>query len=250
MGSSLIKNMSGSNPSVKIPASDSMRVNMSASNPSLQSHISEPSISSVTGSAVSGIRKRTRFLPFFLVGLLILTLTFLVLGMVHLKKTNKAKIEAVAQQEQLAAETKHITAQPLRAISETEVVEDTNSQILFSIDSTPDGADVYKDGLFIGKTPIDQYKIARNTEKDAHIVVSLDGYQIYRNDISLADNFFDSVSLEQIVVKRRGSAAAADTTKQDDNSGGVIINKPANKKNNNHGTVIKAPTDSGIALPD
>lgn len=247
MGSSLIKNMNGSNPSVKIPASDSMRVSMSASNPSLQSHISEPSISSVTGSAVSGIRRRTRLLPIFLGGLLVVTLTFLVLGVTHLKKTNRSMQEAVAQQEKLAAETKHITAQPLRALN--EVVEDTNTQILFSIDSTPDGADVYKDGLFIGKTPIDQYKIARNTEEDAHIVVSLDGYQIYRNDISLADNFFDSVSLEQIVVKRRGSAAAAADTQKDENPSGVIINKPANKKNN-HGTVIKAPTDSGIVLPD
>lgn len=247
MGSSLIKNMNGSNPSVKIPASDSMRVSMSASNPSLQSHISEPSISSVTGSAVSGIRRRTRLLPIFLGGLLVVTLTFLVLGVTHLKKTNRSMQEAVAQQEKLAAETKHITAQPLRALN--EVVEETNTQILFSIDSTPDGADVYKDGLFIGKTPIDQYKIARNTEEDAHIVVSLDGYQIYRNDISLADNFFDSVSLEQIVVKRRGSAAAAADTQKDENPSGVIINKPANKKNN-HGTVIKAPTDSGIVLPD
>ena len=247
MGSSLIKNMNGSNPSVKIPASDSMRVSMSASNPSLQSHISEPSISSVTGSAVSGIRRHTRLLPIFLGGLLVVTLTFLVLGVTHLKKTNRSMQEAVAQQEKLAAETKHITAQPLRALN--EVVEDTNTQILFSIDSTPDGADVYKDGLFIGKTPIDQYKIARNTEEDAHIVVSLDGYQIYRNDISLADNFFDSVSLEQIVVKRRGSAAAAADTQKDENPSGVIINKPANKKNN-HGTVIKAPTDSGIVLPD
>ena len=175
------------------------------------------------------------------------TLTFLVLGVTHLKKTNRSMQEAVAQQEKLAAETKHITAQPLRALN--EVVEETNTQILFSIDSTPDGADVYKDGLFIGKTPIDQYKIARNTEEDAHIVVSLDGYQIYRNDISLADNFFDSVSLEQIVVKRRGSAAAAADTQKDENPSGVIINKPANKKNN-HGTVIKAPTDSGIVLPD
>ena len=247
MGSSLIKNMNGSNPSVKIPASDSMRVSMSASNPSLQSHISEPSISSVTGSAVSGIRRRTRFLPIFLGGLLLLTLVFLVFGVAHLKKTNRAKIEAVTQQEKLAAEIKHITPQPLRALK--EVVEDTNTQILFSIDSTPDGADVYKDGLFIGKTPIDQYKIARNTEEDAHIVVALDGYQIYRNDISQADNFFDTVSLEQIVVKRRGTAAAADTPK-DENSSGVIINKPTNNKRNNHGTVIKAPTDSGIALPD
>ena len=245
MGSSLIKNIDGSNPSVRIPASDSMRMNMSASNPSLNSHISEPSISSVTGS---GFRKRSRFLPIVLVSLLIFSMMLLVAGLIHLRSTNKQRLAEVEQQEKLAAETKHITAQPLRAIN--EVVEDVNTQILFSIYSTPDGADVYKDGLFIGKTPIDQMKFARNTEEDAHIVVSLDGYQIYRNDISLADNFVENVSLEQIiVVKRQRPSNTADSAgKSDEKPSGVIINKPKTSKNT--GTVITPPSTSEIALPD
>ena len=244
MGSSLIKNIDGSNPSVRIPASDSMRMNMSASNPSLNFHISEPSISSVTGS---GFRKRTRFLPIALVILLIFSMTILVLGLIHLRSTNKQKIAEVELQEKLAAETKHITAQPLRAIN--EVVEDVNTQILFSIYTTPDGADVYKDGLFIGKTPIDQMKFTRNAEEDAHIVVSLDGYQLYRNDISLADNFFENVSLDQIVVKRQRPGNNADSAgKSDEKPSGVIINKPKAFKNT--GTVITPPSTSEIAIPD
>ena len=247
MGSSLIKNMNGSNPSVQIPASDSMRIGMSASNPSIRSHLSDPSISSVTGSSISSIRKRTRFLPIFLVALLLLTMLFLAFGLIHLTRSNQARLDAVAKQEQAAAEIKHITAQPLRVIH--EAVEETNTHILFSLYSNPEGADVYKDGLFIGKTPLDQYKIPRNSRADAHIVVAMDGYQVYRNDISLGENFFETVSLEQIVIRQR-ETKQAESPENTITQRGVIINTPKRKNSKGSGTVITASPDSGIALPD
>ena len=162
------------------------------------------------------------------------------------------KEEAEAQ----AAELKHIIPQSMTL--DEELTEDQNKPkgktISFSLFTTPAGADVYLDSNFIGKTPIDMIQMDKS--QDEHkLIISLEGYDITRQNITFNDNYSDFITLNEKVVAQvktndNQDGALSDTVFQNK---GVIVNQQVAK--NKKGSKGKkdsaaAPVVTGIALPD
>ena len=136
-------------------------------------------------------------------------------------QTEKAKAE-VARQEAVAREVKHINAQSVRSL-DIDVVDpfQDDNYISFNFYTTPPGAMVYQNGMYLGTTPIEQKKLPKSVDgEDVRLVIVLDGHRIERRVVQLSDNFSDAITLQKLTV-----ASAAGGAKQEDGADTVYTNR-------------------------
>lgn len=235
---------------------------------------SDPSIPAVSDPSIRAVKTNSKLIHILLMIFVLFAVIAIAFSVFLLMKQGRDNEEAAARMKNAAEEVKRINAQNYR--SEEALVNDADTEgtddhfMFFSLFSTPPGADVYRDGLFLGSTPIEQKKILKADEASEFVVV-LDGYMIERRTIPMNENFSDAVTLEKkmplgmagAVVKRQeeepapgnnGDAVVANRA--------VLINtaepeKPADSKpkkaskGSKKDTSKKQPVvDTGIVLPD
>ena len=225
-----------SNPAVPAASSNPAVLAMS-SNPAIPAASSNPSMTSMpTFSAsysaipssldtlVPEIPRTSKTMKAILVVAVIFGIISLALAVYLYRDKSEALRQNAAKQEAEAAALKHVTTQSIRVEEPVEsTIEEKN--IVVSLFSNPAGADVfYSDGTFLGKTPIEQKKIKRRAGEETFIV-SLEGYEIQRKTLNLANNVQDTTTLEKlpepVVVKKPsspGGGSAAQQAPAQDNS--------------------------------
>ena len=171
-----------------------------SSNPSLVMMTSNPSMQSIqalntnTGSNI--LKIICVILVFFAIGAILLSV-----GLYKSQKNEMLKAKELA--EQTAAETRYITAQPYipedTGTIANEAIPKEDDFISFSLFTTPPGADVYANSVFIGTTPIEQHHIKKSNDLLKLIVVH-EGYTIVRKSIPCSDNFSDAITLTGITA--------------------------------------------------
>ncbi|MCL2325604.1 MAG: PEGA domain-containing protein [Proteobacteria bacterium] len=214
---------------------------LQTSDPSIRVWSSEPSISTV--------RRRSRALPVVVIVVVVLTLGMVGLGVVHVVNTAKSQKASVAEEEAKAREIRRVNAQPIKTLDEFVVAGDTVADegvIYFSLFSTPSGAEVYRDGIYVGTTPIEQMKLKR-VDEASKFVVALEGYELGRRTIRLDETFSERVVLEERVVAVAAPVAASATADSPRSSSSVTSNN-AVVVNRGQGTATN--NDNAIVLPD
>jgi len=190
-------------------------------------------------------------LPVVVVAVVVLTLGMVGVGVVHVINTAKSQKASVVEEEAKALEIRRVNAQPIKALDEFVADEDAASDegvIYFSLFSTPSGAEVYRDGIYVGTTPIEQMKLKR-VDEASKFIVALEGYELGRRTFRLDETFSERVVLEERVVVAARVAApvvASDSSKPSSsvtsNNAVVISNTGKNKQ----GTA----TNDAVVLPD
>lgn len=240
---------------------------------------SDPSIPSVSDPSIRAVKSSSKSIHILLIFFVLVAVVaigvsvFLIMTQMKQNEDNAIRLKAAAE------ETKRINAQSYRSeemlVADDGVTESADDNFMFlSLFTTPPGADVYKDGLFLGNTPIDQKKILKS-DTTADLVVVLDGYLIERRSISMSENFSDAVTLEKKLIPIAGAPVRRqEENVPEENGDAVVANRAvlintaepeaadaadANKKGGKGGkggkTGPKKPTpaptvDSGIVLPD
>ena len=168
------------------------------SNPSLTSYpVSDPSMRVVSDPSIRGMKKNTRILQISLVILVIVALVALgVTVLLFIKETEKVKSDALKAEEG-AMMPRRINVQAISANDSVPVPEEDEAFVHFSLFSTPPGAEVYQDGLFLGTTPIDQ-RLLPKEDKSSNIVVVMEGHEIVRKTVRMNENFSDAVQLREV----------------------------------------------------
>ena len=193
--------------------------------------VSSPSIHTLEPS-IRFIQKTSRTQQLILISLVVVALIVLALCIfLFIDKTDKNKAE-VSKQEAMAKEVKHINAQSVHSL-DAEIVDplEDDAYISFNLYTTPSGAAVYQNGIFLGTTPIEQKKLPKS-EDDTQIrlVIALEGYRTERQTIHLSDDYSDAVELEKIVVAAAKTgdpnAAALDMDIQNIAADDIFVNKP------------------------
>lgn len=230
-GSSPSLSVSGSNPSMSIQASNPA---FKASAPSLRVQYSEQSLSSI-----SVVRRSSS--KAFLIGiasLLAVTLVVLAVGVVYILNEAKAQKVVKAQKEQDAKAVKFVNAQLTRQLEDFGAgIEAEETTILMNLFTTPEGADVYEEGVFIGKTPIEDKKYDKSLENH-DLVIVLDGYEIERRQLDLEVNFSETIELSPEVVDVPKVHVSAPVAAEKPQEGGIVANQAR---------VVGASSDGGEA---
>ena len=237
---------------------------------------SDPSIPSVSDPSIRVEKSSSKSIHMLLIFFVLVAVVAIGVSVFLIMTQMKQNEENAARLKNAAEETKRINAQSYRSeemlAADDGVTESADDNFMFlSLFTTPPGADVYKDGLFLGNTPIDQKRILKS-DVMSDLVVVMDGYQIERRSISMSENFSDALTLEKKVipiagapVKRPEEPAPAENGDAVVANRAVLINtaepeadKPADtgKKGGKTGkSGTKKPTpapaaDTGIVLPD
>lgn len=217
-GSNPSLSVSGSNPSMNIQASNPA---FNASDPSLRIQYSEPSLSSI-----SVVRRSSS--KAFLIGiasLLVVTLVILAVGVIHILNEAKAQKVEKAQKEQDAKAVKFVNAQLTRQLEEFGAGMDAEeTTILMNLFTTPEGADVYEEGVFIGKTPIEDKKYDKSLE-DHDLVIVMEGYEIERRLLDLESNFSETIDLSPVVVEEPKAHVHEPVAVEKPKEGGIVANQ-------------------------
>ncbi|MBQ9244622.1 MAG: hypothetical protein IJ165_15590 [Proteobacteria bacterium] len=234
---------------------------------------SDPSIPVVSDPSIRAVKTNSKLIHILLIIFVLFAVIAIAFSVFLLMKQGRENEEAAARLKSAAEEVKRINAQNYR--SEAALVNDDDTEgaddhfMFFSLFSTPPGADVYRDGLFLGSTPIEQKKVLKSDEASEFVVV-LDGYTIERRTIPMNENFSDAVTLEKKIplgvagagVKRQEEAPAPENGDAVVANRAVLINtaeteEPADNKPKkpSKGSKKDSPqkqpvVDSGIVLPD
>ncbi len=216
---------------------------------------SSPALISSDPSIHAG-RRRSRPVQVLLILLAAVALLCLVWAIFISINTIRDNKVSAQKEEQLAHEIKHVAAQAVRGGSdgaEEDAAAGDDNRIYLNISSIPSGADVYLDGLYIGRTDDEkalEKRIAKS-ESNSQLIVARSGYLVAKKTFSRGNDFSDTVTLEEIPVVQ----AAEKKPK----SGDVTVNKakvvgvPAAreaKKSGKKGTQTIVAEESGIILPD
>ena len=239
-----------------------------SSDPALVMMTSNPSLVAV--NAIGTGRGNKRILKIISVILAIFAVAALLLSIGIYKSQKNEMLKAKELAEKAATEIKHITPQSYTpetvAQKETEERTKDDNLVFFSLFTTPPGAEVYANNIFIGTTPIEQRRMKKSDES-LKILISLQGYQIVRKTIPLSDNFSDAMTLNEIVVANAAtktdsaSNAPVMTEEISENKGFDVtqhINNGSKTKgkgktkgdNNKDNTTDVTDVVDGIVLPD
>lgn len=180
--------------SQQIPTSQS-------SDPALVMMTSNPSIAAVNAvNAGSGTRNILKIISVILA---IFAVAAILLSLFIYKSQKSEMLKAKELAEKNATEIKHITPQSYTpeavAQKESEDRAKGDGLVFFSLFTTPPGAEVYANNMFIGTTPIEQLRM-KKSDDSLKILISLPGYHIVRKVVPLSDNFSDALTLNEIVV--------------------------------------------------
>ena len=224
------------------------------SNPSIPSlQLSDPSLQVPSDPSLKAMRNNSKVLQIALIILTVCAVGALVwTGTLFHQKRQEVKA-AAAKEEEMAWMIKPLNVQPVSINTYAMQQSDEEPYMHFSLFTTPPGADVYRDGVFLGPTPIEQYKFPQEN-KSSNIIIVRDGYEIARKTVSMAENFSVAVQLKEIVVQAK--AAKAPEVKE-----GVTVNQAimitnqesttSKKGKKGGGKKAAAPSnDSDIVLPD
>ncbi len=219
---------------------------------------SNPNVLVTSDPSIQADKKNSKLLHILLILLVCISLVALGISIViALNKIEQYKADADKAQAEANA-TKHVT--PTAVVKNVEVVEqkEDDNFLMFTLRSSPAGADVYQDGLFIGKTPIENKKMKKSSEP-SQFVIALSGYELERKSFALDDTYSGSefITLTKEVVRQ---VAANPATSAAQNNGGEVMandavvittthgNAPARHKKD-HKANNPAPVDTGIVLP-
>ncbi|MBR4984969.1 MAG: PEGA domain-containing protein [Proteobacteria bacterium] len=230
---------------------------------------SDPSIPAVSDPSIRAVKTNSKLIHVLLIFLVLVAVVAIGVSVFLLMNQVRQNEDNAARQKEAAAALKRINAQSYR--SEDALVDDSESEntddhfMFFSIYSTPTGADVYRNGVYIGITPIEQKRMLKSDDM-ADLLVVLDGYTIERRSFPMSENFSDAVTLEKKVT-----AVGAPVRRQDDADqagDGVVANRAVvigsadhdgaakgskggkGGKSGKGGTKKTAVVDTGIVLPD
>ncbi|MBO4350294.1 MAG: PEGA domain-containing protein [Proteobacteria bacterium] len=223
------------------------------SNPSVPSlQLSDPSLQISSDPSLKAMRSNSKILQVALIFLTICAVGALIwTGYLFNQKRQEVKT-AAAKEEEAAWMIKPINVQPVSINMYAMQQSDEEPYMHFSLFTTPPGADVYRDGVFLGTTPIEQYKFPKEN-KSSNIIIVRDGYEIARKTVSMAENFSVAVQLREVAVQAK--------TKAPEVKEGVTVNQAimittqeskTNKKGKKGGgkKAESAPEVSDIVLPD
>jgi len=245
----------GSNPSVGQVSNSSLNINIADG--SMRSRISNPSLSGI--SAVH--QSNNKAFRAFIGGLVVVTLVLLVGGLYHTYKAVKANKDTVSQKLQEAAQDKAIISQSIRQSDDfaQDAADISDNTVILSLYSDPSGAEVYKDGEFVGVTPIEDMKF-KKAQNDADIVLSLEEYNVARLTFDMSQNFSENITLEHAVVERdhrssnRAEAAAAPAPSDGSitSAKAKVVGGAADTKSNNRKGKGKsdAPAAPAFVIPE
>ena len=222
-----------------------------SSHPSMQ--MSDPSVPVTSVPSLRTMRRKSRILQVTLILFAVLAVVALVFtGVLFKEKKREAKESAVREQE-AAWTPKRLNVQ---AVSMNEFDREAGKDetlMHFSLFTTPAGAEVYRDGVFMGNTPIEEMTFPKEN-KSSNIVIVHPGYEITRKTVSMSENFSVAVQLrEQTVQQAKTKAPKAEegvtanqaimiTTQENDSS-------KKGKKNGKKAESEQAPAND-IVLPD
>ncbi len=228
--------------------------------PSVQAIISsDPNIPTTSEPSIKAVKKSSKWLQIMMSILVLFALAALLLTIIlFIKETESIKHDAELQ-EALALEIRRVNAIQMQSDDETtaEIIDD-DAKIFLSLFSTPAGADVYKDGLFLGTTPIDQRKINKS-DSNAEFVFVMEGYEIERKTISLSENSSAAITLEKIITQQPTVAHAQQNDDAVTQNKGVILTattaetpKKSTKKGKSKKPTTNnpAPVAMDIEIPD
>ncbi|GEM_PF-3493495 len=224
------------------------------SNPSIPSlQLSDPSLQAASEPSLKAMRSNSKILQITLIFLTICAVGALVwTGYLFNQKRHEVKA-AAAKQEETAWMMKTINVQPVSINTYAMQQNDEESFMHFSLFTTPSGADVYRDGVFLGTTPIEQYKFPKEN-KSSNIVIVHDGYEIARKTVSMAENFSVAVQLREVVVQQAKVAKAPEVKEGVTANKAIMIttqeSKPAKKGKKGGKKAAPETTVSDIVLPD
>ena len=160
---------------------------------------------------------------------------------------------AVQSAEQAARAKQIVVAQAMRsAVIEDEdpVVEE--KRVYFNISSSPPGADVYVDGLFVGQTGDSLEKRFKQSNATSQVIVALDGYYVEKLSFSHAKDFSELVTLNEIPVVQAVVKEKVDKGEVTTNNAivvGVPSARPTKAKKADAKQAAAVPADD-IILPD
>lgn len=229
-------------------------------NSSVQSIASSNSNILVTSDpSIQSYKRNSKLLNGALIVLVCVSLIGLALSIFFSLQKIDQNVEAVDQIEAAANAVKHITPTVVTKKNVVDVEDEEDNTILeFTLRSTPAGADVYKDGVFIGRTPIEDKKMKKSSEP-VQFVISMNGYEIERKSITFDDNYSgsDLINLKKEVVVRQAVNNSAEPAAKDNHAvmanDAVVITTQSDKsthhKNKKDKASGAAPVDTGIVLP-
>jgi len=221
---------------------------------------SNPNILVTSDPSIQADKKNSRIQHILLILLVLLSLAALGVAIVAaLGKIEQNKIEVDKIQAEANA-TKHIT--PTVIVKREEVVEqkEDDSFLMFTLRTSPAGADVYQDGLFIGSTPIENKKMKKSSEP-SQFIISLSGYELERKSFALDDSYSGSEfitltkeAVRQVAANPTGSGAQNNAGDVMANDAVVITttqqgNAPVHHRKKDNKANSPAPVDTGIVLP-
>ena len=215
-----------------------------ASDPAMVMITSNPSIKVVNGN-------RSIMMKIVCIIFMLAAVAALFVSMSLYKNKKVEVVKAKESAEAAAAEVKHLVPQ-----SYTPDEEDTDNQpaaaqenkfISLSLFTTPAGADVYANSMFIGVTPLEQLQMPKSDE-NLDLLVFMEGYELVRKSIPLSENYSDALTLTEKVflnvkVDNAGTGLGDGVS---ENKGFDVTTKDNHvDSHSNIGTI-----DTGIVLPD
>ena len=220
---------------------------------------SVPTTSTPSMQALRAVNSSTKMANIFLALLVFSGLGALVLSFVKLYDTKEKDMEKVLAEEKEAQVPKRINAQVVHGNDYIFRAQNNNDEgkdeekIDFSLFTIPSGADVYRDGIYIGTTPIDQKKLVRSDNESAFAVL-LEGYEVERINIQLDESYSNALTLTKSAVVVAPLPSAAPKPVAD----GVVANKAvvitdtagAQKQHKGKGKKEKESSINDFVLPD
>ena len=160
---------------------------------------------------------------------------------------------AVQSAEQAARAKQIVVAQAMRsAVIEDEDLVVEEKRVYFNISSSPPGADVYVDGLFVGQTGDSLEKRFKQSNATSQVIVALDGYYVEKLSFSHAKDFSELVTLNEIPVVQAVVKEKVDKGEVTTNNAivvGVPSARPTKAKKADAKQAAAVPADD-IILPD
>ncbi len=188
-------------------------------------------MSVVDQAAIEKKKSSAKLMNAFVVVAVLTGLAALAFSFFTLLDNQRKTIANIEYREAQAREIKHINASAIRAQEEQAETEtekaakDDEQNIYFSLFTTPSGAEVYKDGLFLGLTPIEQKKFAKSSDTSAFVIV-LDGYETQRKTLQLNEAFSEAIQLTKVVIAAPAAAGSGPLAPEPVVLGdGIIANK-------------------------
>ena len=208
--------------------------------------ISDPSIR-------AAVRRNSKLTQIALVILAVVALGCFAFAVLFASNQINDNRNAVQSAEQAARAKQIVVAQAMRsAVIEDEdpVVEE--KRVYFNISSSPPGADVYVDGLFVGQTGDSLEKRFKQSNATSQVIVALDGYYVEKLSFSHAKAFSELVTLNEIPVVQAVVKEKVDKGEVTTNNAivvGVPSARPTKAKKADAKQAAAVPADD-IILPD